>query len=257
MSNSPSRRKSKSLPSERVKEAHKAAESRNRLFWIFGAVVLVIALVAVFAFAAGDPENKEGGGSSASGGTVVPSGDLDFGTVEVSGTPLATFDGSPDPAIGEAVPGVVGQSFDCQPVTIDNDGTAKVVIFLAHWCPHCQKEVPRLVEWLEANGMPDDVDLYAVATGTSDEALNFPPGNWLRREDWPVPTLVDDEQQTAARAYGLAGYPYLVAVDADGNVVMRTSGEQTVEQWEALLDAARTGTGSSGSVGAETSPAEG
>ena len=37
--------------------------------------------------------------------------------------------------------------------------------------------------------------------------------------------MADDAEGTAAAAYGLQGFPFLVLVDADGNVTMRTSGE--------------------------------
>ena len=43
-------------------------------------------------------------------------------------------------------------------VSIEADGRPKIVVFLAHWCPHCQAEVPRLVDWFGENGVPDDVD---------------------------------------------------------------------------------------------------
>jgi hypothetical protein len=40
---------------------------------------------------------------------------------------------------------------------------------------------------------------------------------------------------------GVGGFPYFVVVGADGNVVMRASGEITMDQWQQILDAARTG----------------
>jgi thiol-disulfide isomerase/thioredoxin len=141
------------------------------------------------------------------------------------------------------IPTVIGQSFDGSPVEIAPGGKPKVVMFLAHWCPHCQAEVPRLQEWLDTNGVPTDVDFFAVATGTTDTRGNFPPGNWLRREAWSVRTLVDDEQGTAATAFGLSGFPFFVVVDAQGAVVTRVSGELSVDQWDQLLEAARSGGG--------------
>ncbi len=45
---------------------------------------------------------------------------------------------------------------------------------------------------------------------------NFPPADWLQDEGWSGDVLVDDESMTAATAYGLAGYPFLVMLDADG-----------------------------------------
>jgi hypothetical protein len=83
------------------------------------------------------------------------------------------------------------------------------------------------------------VDLYGVSTGVAEDRGNYPPGQWLRRENWPVPTLLDDAQGTAAQAYGLSSYPFFVAVDASGKVVARQSGELTMDQFDQLLAKAR------------------
>jgi cytochrome c biogenesis protein CcmG/thiol:disulfide interchange protein DsbE len=112
-------------------------------------------------------------------------------------------------------------------------------MFLAHWCPHCRAEVPVITDWLESAGMPDDVDLYAVSTGVSSDAPNYPPSQWLEDENWPVTTMADDADSSVATAFGLRSYPYFVAIDANGDVVARASGELSVEQLEAMLDAAR------------------
>jgi cytochrome c biogenesis protein CcmG, thiol:disulfide interchange protein DsbE len=252
MSNRPKGQPSRSA---RVQAARHEAE-RSRLWWIVGGVIVVIAFALLIAIlVTGSDDDAEGGREAASGGTVVPSGDLDHGTVEVEGEPLAQLAaGGADPAAGQPIPTVVGETFDTSTVRIAPDGRPKVVLFLAHWCPHCQAEVPRLQEWLNDNGMPADVEVASVATSTTSSRPNFPPGNWLRREGWSVSTLVDDESATAANAYGLTGFPFFVAVDAEGNVVTRASGELSTEQWEALLDAARTGR-APGITGGPESPA--
>jgi hypothetical protein len=99
--------------------------------------------------------------------------------------------------------------------------------------------VPVITDWLESAGMPDDVDLYAVSTGVSSDAPNYPPSQWLEDESWPVTTIADDADSSVATAFGLRSYPYFVAIDANGDVVARASGELSVEQLEAMLDAAR------------------
>jgi thiol-disulfide isomerase/thioredoxin len=176
-------------------------------------------------------------------GLSVSSDDADAGPqtfpVEVSGSLPAMPEGGTDPAVGQAAPAVTGSTFDGGSVSIEDDGRAKLVMFLAHWCPHCRAEVPVITDWLASNGMPDDVDLYAVSTGVSADAPNYPPSEWLEREGWPVTTIADDADSSVATAFGLRSYPYFVAIDADGNVVARTSGELTVEQLDQLLAAAR------------------
>jgi thiol-disulfide isomerase/thioredoxin len=161
--------------------------------------------------------------------------------VEVAGTPLAPLGDGDDPAVGTPAPTLTGEGFDGEPVEIADDGRPKVVVFLAHWCPHCQREVPVLVDWVESGAKPDDVDLYGVATSTSPDRPNYPPSAWLEREGWTQPTLVDSEDSTAAAAYGLSAFPFFTAIDSDGNVAGRVTGELTPEELEALFDLARSG----------------
>jgi cytochrome c biogenesis protein CcmG/thiol:disulfide interchange protein DsbE len=238
VSNRPNRTPSRSA---KVSQASRAGSS-NALLWVVLAVVVVIA--GIVALAVTRESSPEGGAASPSGGTVVPSGDLHHGTVVVDGTPLpVTTESGTDPAVGDQLPSIEGQQFDGSPIVIEGgaDGKPMIVMTLAHWCPHCRAEVPRVQEWLDENGMPSDVDLVSVATATDESRPNFSPGAWLRREGWSVPTLVDDEQAMALDALGVDGFPGFVVVDAQGRVVARTSGEKSVAQWEALLDAARTG----------------
>ncbi|MDQ2651115.1 MAG: hypothetical protein M3Z03_16365, partial [Actinomycetota bacterium] len=92
---------------------------------------------------------------------------------------------------------------------------------------------------LEADGELDGVRLVAVVTGTNPEAPNYPPARWLEREGWPGEVILDDDEHAAAGAYGLAGYPFIVTLDPDGDVVSRTSGEIPREALIAAADAAR------------------
>jgi thiol-disulfide isomerase/thioredoxin len=201
-------------------------------------------VAAVVIAGSGSDDSAEGGAASPSGGTVVPAGDLDVGQVSVTGTalPAPPKGGGTDSAIGDVVPTIEGESFDGTPVTISAaGGKGQVVIGLAHWCPHCRAEVPRLQQWLDEDGMPDDVNLVAVATGNDPTQVNFPASQWLLREGWSVPTMVDDESNTAAQAIGLGSYPYFLVLDSEGKVITRGSGEIDHDVWTALLDAARTG----------------
>jgi thiol-disulfide isomerase/thioredoxin len=94
-------------------------------------------------------------------------------------------------------------SFDGTPVTIGGDGKATLVVFLAHWCPHCQRELPVLARWLEDGRLPSSVSLYLVSTAASRERPNWPPSAWLRVVGLNVPVLAADRQSSAA-AYGLS-----------------------------------------------------
>ena len=75
------------------------------------------------------------------------------------------------------------------------------------------------------NQSGDDAPV-AASTRVSAPDGNYPPSEWLEREGVSgVPTIADDEGSTALAAYGAGRFPYLVYLDADNNVVLRTSGE--------------------------------
>jgi len=241
--------------SARVSQARQV-DTRRSAIWVYGGVAVAVVLALLLAVVVASRNDDGSAATIKGGGTIVPKGEVAYGDVTVGGTPLAERpDEGSDPAIGQVVPAISGEQFDGASRSIPAAGTPKVVMFLAHWCPHCQAEVPLLAEELAQNGLPAGVDLYAVTTGTTDTRANFPPAEWLRDEHWPVPTIADDASNRAAAAYGVTGFPTFVAVDAAGKVVARTSGELTVEQFRALVDAARTGTAPSATGAGAASPA--
>lgn len=182
--------------------------------------VVVLLLIAAVLFA-----NEEVG---AEYGTPV---------IEGQGLPLMPPQSPVDEtANGFIAPTVIGQDFDNNTVEIDNtDGKAKGIVFLAHWCGHCQAEVPRVQAWLDATGGVPGVDLYSVATAMNSGQGNFPPSDWLARENWSLPVIRDDQDNSVLAAYGSGGFPYWVFTNADGTVALRTAGELTVVQLEEIL----------------------
>lgn len=161
--------------------------------------------------------------------------------VKATGTKLPPFpDAGPDPARDAVFPQFIGSNvLDGSPLEITFDGRAKVLIFIAHWCPHCQREVPLLTRWINQNGLPPDVDLYGVSTGADAAQPNFPPAEWLLKENWPVPTMADNDNNLVFKALGLSSFPSYVVVDASGRVVERATGELSVPQFESLVAAAQ------------------
>jgi thiol-disulfide isomerase/thioredoxin len=157
--------------------------------------------------------------------------------VTVSGTPLPPFPSSGgDPAIGKPFPTLSGtEVLTGKPLAIPSAGSPKLVMFIAHWCPHCQREVPLLQQWLDQKGAPSGLDLYAVSTSVDPSRGNYPPAAWLTKEHWSVPTLADSPTNDAEVAAGLTGFPFFVAVGRDGNVVKRLAGERSISEIEALI----------------------
>lgn len=211
--------------------------------WIWIGLGVVILVVGVFAFVSTRSDGSSGGGQATPAGTVVPSGKFTIGSVDISGTKLPEKPaGAADPAVGQTIPTIEGETFDGTRMTIGPTGEPTIIMVVAHWCPHCQREVPFIQSWLNTNGAPEGVRLVAIATSNDSARPNFPAGDWLVREKWTVPTMVDDRADDGAAALGVTGFPYFVVIDAQGKVVERTSGELTAAQWEALISAARTGT---------------
>jgi cytochrome c biogenesis protein CcmG/thiol:disulfide interchange protein DsbE len=175
----------------------------------------------------------------ACGGDEVDLANPAYGDVAVSGQALPQFsDPTADPAIGMPAPSVSGVDFNGQAVEFTPGQGPAVLVFLAHWCPHCQSELPVLAAWQEANPDMLGLEMYAVATGTANTEPNYPPGPWIEREGWAGSVIMDDQNYTAAKQFGLTKYPYFVVVDSDGLVQLRTSGGLPAPQVDALLQAA-------------------
>lgn len=220
-------------PPKRKPPSVKRGAKRGGNRWVFPTVlagIVVLGIVAVALVATGDDDAKAPGGKEAV--TEVAS------EVSISGKSLPRYTGSGnDPAVGTAAPGIESVDFQDEPASAGGaTGRPYALVFLAHWCPHCQAEVPRLVA-VGQGGKIEGVEVTAVATGTSPDQPNYPPSEWLAREDWPYGVVLDDEQGTAGNAFGLSAYPFLVFVDADGNVAGRTSGEISEEDLTAIFSA--------------------
>jgi len=193
-----------------------------------GVLVIAAAALAAVALAPTASPTASTGVAPSSASPVAPSS-------PAGGAALPAYAAGPDdPAVGRPIPDVVGASFDGTPVTIKADGKPKLIVFLAHWCPHCQREVPVVQAWIDANGMPAGVELISVVTAIDPNRPNYPPEEWLARERWQVPVIVDADNQIAT-LYGLSAFPYWVAVGADGTVAQRLTGELTPEQLDALV----------------------
>jgi thiol-disulfide isomerase/thioredoxin len=201
-----------------------------------GAFLLVVIIGLVVALATGGDDEGPGGDPSS---TVDPD-QATFGPVEVSGDPLPAFDGdaADDAALGLAAPVTTATTPDGREITFGAAGDPTLLVFLAHWCPHCQAELPVLVD-MAADGDFEGVRTVAVLTGTNPDAPNFPPVLWLEDEGWEGEVALDDEAATAAAVHGLTSYPYLVMLDADGRVTGRIAGEQPREAVQDLVDSGR------------------
>ena len=174
--------------------------------------------------------------------TAADQAELVLPEVAVAGSFLPQHDPSAeDPAVGLPAPEVFSADFSGQPAAIENDGVPKMIVFLAHWCVHCQREVPAVQAWIDDNGVPAGVDFVSVATSISDIRPNYPPDTWLEREGWTPRVVVDDPSSTISSAFGLSAFPYYVLMDGSGTVVRRIAGGIPPEEAGFLLQALAAG----------------
>jgi len=190
-------------------------ESSNKSVWLIGSIAAAIAIAAIVAVA------------TQSSSDDVVTGVEEFNSVEVAGDPLPEYsDSASDTAIGMTAPILTGKGFTGNTI-VTGPGAPTLLVFLAHWCPHCQREVPLLVQWNRDGLVPSGLDVIAIATSTDPASPNFPPSEWLAREEFPPlwPVMTDSGEKTAANAMGVSGFPFFVLLDSSGKVALRISGE--------------------------------
>ncbi|MCZ4496910.1 MAG: hypothetical protein JWM25_1495, partial [Thermoleophilia bacterium] len=129
-----------------------AHEPKRQLpvFWI---VIGVLLLGGIVALVATRPSDSDSAATKAAQGAPA------FAEVEVTGDQVPAFTTGDDPAVGEQLPTIAGTSTDDGPIRLDAADGAQVIVTLAHWCPHCQAEVPRIVDWAKDGGLPDGVKI--------------------------------------------------------------------------------------------------
>ncbi len=238
-------------------DVESATPGRRPVWLIVVAAVLVIGAIAVIAVVASGDDNggesttagANAGGSdgaatddAATDGAADANGDVivvgETRPVVITGDPLPPLeDGVADTAIGVAAPVLTGERFDGTPITIGgpSDGPT-MVVYLAHWCPHCNDEIPELIALAERGDMPADLNVVAVSTGVREGEANYPPSEWLTDRAWPWDVMADDPDATAFLVSGGSSFPYVMLLDADGNVVARASGSRGADEIKSWID---------------------
>jgi len=198
---------------------------RTTLLWVLGGVVGLALIVWMAVSIAGE-------------GDIDPSIALGEVTVEGNNLPFLA-EPSADPALGFTAPTVTGTDFDGTTHTVGSDGRPKILIFLAHWCPHCQAEVPDVQAWLDSGALPAEVDFYAFTVLNDHLRPNWPPQEWLEDEAWTPPVIMDDEQGSVVAAYGMRGTPFYVVLDGENRNIGRFSGQVGVPGLQAMAQIAQ------------------
>ena len=182
----------------------------NKNFIIAGVIVLVIGLAVAI-------------------GVTLSSEPLDAGLPEgevtISGVALPEFAGQNDMDVASGLPAPLfsAPNENSEIVSLDKNGNAKALLFLAHWCGYCQTEVPVIQNLINTVGVPSGVEIIAIATSIDRGRENYPPQKWLSDEGWSE-TQIYDLNREIGTAYGINAFPYWVFLDKDLNVVVRQTG---------------------------------
>lgn len=148
-------------------------------------------------------------------------------------------DPNSDAAVGTAAPVVVGATFDGTEISIGGptDGPT-MLVFLAHWCPHCNDEIPEILELRDRGDLPDNLNIIGISTAVQDDRDNFPPSSWIVEKGWTWPVLADTADSEAIQLYGGMTFPFLVMLNADGTVNTRKGGSESADQILEWIDSA-------------------
>ena len=152
-------------------------------------------------------------------------GNLPEGEITIIGDSLPEFAGENDNNIarGLSAPTFSGPNQNSEIVSLEKNGNAKALLFLAHWCGYCQTEVPVIQNLINTVGVPSGVEIIAIATSIDRGRENYPPQKWLSDEGWSE-TQIYDLNREIGTAYGINAFPYWVFLDKDLNVVVRQTG---------------------------------
>jgi thiol-disulfide isomerase/thioredoxin len=217
-------------------------ENSRKTFIIIGVAVLLAAAIAIgiTAISGDSTTNKptttprvtvEGQVAAGEYQPVIVDGDALSPLGDASGNPAS------DSSMGKTAPTLNGYNFAGTPVSVTPGANNQplMLVFLAHWCPHCNREVPRLIEWKEQGLVPEGLRVIGVTTASRNDYANWPPSDWIEEMKWPFEVFVDSENDDAAKAYGVDGFPFIVMVNAAGQVVGRHSGELELADLDAFV----------------------
>ena len=162
--------------------------------------------------------------------------------VSIAGDALPPFNGSAsnDPAVGMPAPSVTGFDYQGNEIRIDRAKGPLLVMFQAHWCPHCTANLLNVMDWKSDGTIPSWLPVVLVSTAESPTRANYPASQWLEESGW-APVLRDSTEGDGvagqiATAYGAQEWPFFVVIGVDGRVLARATGDLANAQMESLLD---------------------
>lgn len=144
--------------------------------------------------------------------------------------------GTQDTALGLKLPTIEGTDAYAETATsVDpTDGTKRVWLIWAHWCPYCQDELPGLSDWYPTVADKYPNSEFVTVTTSIDPARGNPLPEYLAAEQFPFDVVVDTDTKIAAQ-FGVSAFPFWVVTNGDGTVLYRTVGLIGLEAVDQLF----------------------
>lgn len=154
-------------------------------------------------------------------------------TLSVSVFPQATAQEAPEKKLlGASLPEVTVYDLEAKALKLSQfKGKATVITFWATWCGPCIKEMPTFSKLVE--DYQGKLQVLAVAMlDTRADATSFAKKNPTHKFTWLLDPEGEKEDSAIAQAFGIAGLPTNVFINADGKIVDYWRG---LESSEALV----------------------
>ena len=117
------------------------------------------------------------------------------------------------------------------------ENTPTIFLFVAHWCPFCQEEIPEVKKWIEDNDILNKgVNVVFIVTSTDSNKVNYPPDSWLYNESWKYPVIYDDSTNSLADYFGVSYFPSWVFTESNGQVAFTHAGKIGLEELTKLIN---------------------
>lgn len=159
--------------------------------------------------------------------------------VELSGEKISisTPNSGIDSASGEMSPKILYKMPGDEIYIEYPENVPTIILFVSHWCPYCQEEIPEVVNWIEEDEIiQKGVNVLLVVTSTDSEKSNYPPDEWLFNEKWQYPVIYDDEENNIAKYFGVSYFPSWVFTENDGVIAFTHAGIITQEELSKLVN---------------------
>ena len=117
------------------------------------------------------------------------------------------------------------------------ENTPTIFLFVAHWCPFGQEEIPEVKKWIEDNDILNKgVNVVLIVTSTDSNKVNYPPDSWLYNESWKYPVIYDDSTNSLADYFGVSYFPSWVFTESNGQVAFTHAGKIGLEELTKLIN---------------------